>query len=77
MAMADDQRRTINCRVSEQSYTMWRSMCTEHGVSMTALLEAIPPALAERADPDTLHDLKVEIVEQARRIDQQRRRRST
>lgn len=62
--------------VSPEAREGWRLFARSRGVSVTALLEALGPVLAELDDPiDELPAWARDAVRQAREIDADRRRR--
>lgn len=62
-------KRQLNVFVSEESFEAWRRFADEHGVSVTALIEAIGRTL-----PDKPSGFLAEAVREARRVDSERRR---
>ncbi len=79
------QRRALHAYLSEDAHEQWHAVAIEWGVSVSALLEALAPILAdhhegseesepaaEQAEPPDARS----IVHTARQIDAQRRRRS-
>lgn len=69
------ERRSINCRVSVDAYDTWRSFCEAHGVSLTAVLEAIAFEMRQLLQEKDMEPVEAAIVDHARRIDAQRRAR--
>lgn len=69
------ERRSINCRVSLDAYDAWREFCEVHGVSLTAVLEAIAFEMQELLHEKEMEPVEAAIVDHARRIDAQRRAR--
>lgn len=72
---ASSERRSINCRVSIDAYDAWREFCEVHGVSLTAVLEAIAFEMRQLLQKKEMEPVEAAIVEHARRIDAQRRAR--
>lgn len=66
-------KKQLNVFVSEASFDAWRDFCSEHGCTVTALIEAIGHRLAEV--PSHPGGLLADAVREARRIDSARRRR--
>lgn len=56
----------LNAELSEEAHDAWRQFAAEHGVSVTALLEAMAW---------TLGTVRIDVVERARAIDAERRAR--
>lgn len=69
-----DDRATLYASVSRESYTAWRDLAAEHGVTLAALVDALGPRLRETPGPD-LPQLFVGAIEEARAISAQRRSR--
>ena len=68
--MAGTNRVTL--RLSERARTGWERVCLAHGVSMTALAEAMGEELFEHG---VTTDLQRAVIERARQIDMERRSR--
>ncbi len=72
------QRRALHAYLSDNAHEQWHAVAIEWGVSVSALLEALAPILADHHDgsePAEAPDAR-SIVHTARQIDAQRRRRS-
>ncbi len=63
----------LNAELSDEAHDAWRAFAHAHGVSVTALLEAVGLALREQVPPS---DALEAVVESARLIDSERRERS-
>lgn len=69
-------RKALHAYVTDDAHEQWHGFAAEQGVSVSAVLEALAPALqVEIATPDQLLELG-SIITEARRIDAARRRRS-
>ncbi len=64
------QRPALHCYLSDGAHTVWHATGREYGVSVSALLEALAPELADMLNDDD------PIVKTARTIDADRRRRA-
>ena len=70
------ERRTINVRVSPKSAAGWTAFSNNTGASLSAIIEAIGRYLDSiEGDPNQLTDVAVDMVNEARSIDAERRRR--
>jgi hypothetical protein len=58
--------------LSDESFDAWRDFCDQHGVSVTAMIEAMGLALKQL--PERPSGVVADVVKEARRIDGQRRR---
>lgn len=67
--------RFIRARVTEESFEGWRRFCDFHGITTSALVEALGLLLQERTGAEDLSHYTVRIVGHAREIDAERRRR--
>ena len=65
----------VRARVSDESYEGWVAFCRLHGISVSALVEAIGPLMREWADAGTMTPYGERVVTRARAIDEERRRR--
>lgn len=65
-------KKQLNVFLTEESFHEWRAFCDEHGVSVTALIEAIGRALPEL--PARPSGFIADAIREARRVDSQRRR---
>ncbi len=75
--MDTPNRRAIHAYVSADAHEQWHEFATEHGVTVSALLEVISRRLLPGPDrPDDIDDSIATLVKDARRIDARRRRRS-
>lgn len=72
--MSGETREVISAKVSLKSAKGWRDFCAEHGISMSAALEAAGLRLA-KSPTGSLEDARRSLVEDARLIDIQRRSR--
>lgn len=70
------QRKVIHCRVSPEAHDAWRTFTDRYGVSLTALLEAIAHEMVQLLESGDMEPVEEAIIADARRIDQERRRRS-
>lgn len=66
----------IDVRISDESHDGWRAYSLANGVSIAALVEAAGPIYAEMADKPPEHRRR-RLLEDARRIDGERRRRGS
>ena len=64
----------ITARISGEAAEGWRSFCALNGISVTALIEVLGLYLAAKRLPANA-ELQQRIVEDARKIDRQRRSR--
>lgn len=70
----ETSRKALHAYVTDNAHEQWHGFAAEQGVSVSAILEALAPALeAEEPDGSTLEIDS--IVTAARRIDAARRRR--
>lgn len=58
-------------RVSDEAREQWKDFADRHGVSVSALLEAMAETLPREVDDPAL----LRVIEEARAIDVERRRR--
>ena len=72
--MAAEDREVISAKVSQNSAAGWRKFCEQNGVSLAALLEVAGLQLADEANPLAAIE-RIDMVEEARAIDIQRRSR--
>lgn len=69
-------RRAIHAFVSSEAHDQWHDFAAEEGVSVSALIEAFAPALAEgESSSEPMHERLAAVVKAARSIDAARRRR--
>ena len=70
-------RKALHAYVSDDAHDYWHGFATEHGVTVSAVLEALAPVLGNCSpkDPAKLTDVLNEVVKAARKIDAARRRR--
>ena len=73
----DNGRKALHAYVSDDAHDQWHGFAAEQGVSVSAILEALAPELdttprTEAVDLPTRLD---RVVQTARKIDAQRRRR--
>jgi hypothetical protein len=66
------ERRNLHVRVSVEAYEAWRSFAAEHGVTLSALTEALGVFFASG---DPISEQGAEIIAMAREIDQRHRSR--
>ena len=72
----ETNRKALHAYVTDNAHEQWHGFAAEQGVSVSAILEALAPAL--ETDDSAEHGSKLEIasiVTEARRIDAKRRRR--
>lgn len=71
-------RKALHAYVSDAAHDQWHAFAAEHGVSVSAVLEALATELhAEGRDASAPMSERLDgVVHTARRIDAQRRRRS-
>ena len=69
------ERKVISAKISTRSLEGWRTFCMKNGVSLTALIEVAGLQLAEESHPPTVQ-ARVRMVEDARKVDIERRTRS-
>ncbi len=65
-------RREIYAYLSDTAHEGWRDFAAEQGVSVSAILESLAPELVRLEDDRSVLDT---VVDDARRIDAERRRR--
>lgn len=65
-------RRAVHAYLSNRAHDQWHEFAATQGVSVSAMLEALAPILHEANDEEF-----ASVVSTARRIDANRRRRST
>lgn len=71
-------RRAIHAFVSPEAHEQWHDFAAEEGVSVSALIEAFAPELADPArGKEAVHVRLHCVVVAARKIDAARRRRRT
>jgi hypothetical protein len=69
-------RRAIHAFVSSDAHDQWHDFAAEEGVSVSALIEAFAPALAEgTTSSESMYERLDAVVTTARGIDAARRRR--
>jgi hypothetical protein len=66
------RRKALHAYLSDEAHETWHTVAADHGVSVSALLEALA---AELPRVGTDADGPVGIVRRARRVDAERRRR--
>jgi hypothetical protein len=75
-----DRRRILTARISDDARTAIEAYCLEHGVTVTAWIEALGMRLADLmatpSDHEALRSVSAETVRVARQIDISRRARS-
>ena len=67
-------KKVISAKISKESADGWRDFCHDNGVSLTALIEVAGLQLAQETHPPTVQ-ARVKMVEEARRVDIERRAR--
>ena len=72
--MASD-RRALHAYLSKDAHKAWHSFAASHGVSVSALLEALGQELETASDP-SLPVGSADLVASARSVDAERRKRS-
>jgi hypothetical protein len=65
------QRKALHAYLSDEAHEIWHAVAADHGVSVSALLEALAADLAS----DHSHADFEAVVRRARRVDAERRRR--
>jgi hypothetical protein len=70
-------RKALHAYLSEHAHEQWHEFAAHEGVSVSAILEAMAPALSTGgASPDSAATVGLdEVIGEARRIDARRRRR--
>lgn len=74
----DNGRKALHAYVSDHAHDQWHGFAAEQGVSVSAILEAMAPELLFHDDSRSdapLDDCMGNVVQVARRIDAERRRR--
>ncbi|MEZ5229892.1 MAG: hypothetical protein R2710_25485 [Acidimicrobiales bacterium] len=71
------RRKALHAIVSDGAHDQWHDAAASHGVSVTAMLEVLAHRLPSGDNQNDGHDVRIddELVEQARKIDAQRRSR--
>ncbi|MFW2380611.1 MAG: hypothetical protein ACN4GZ_02550 [Acidimicrobiales bacterium] len=70
-------RKALHAYVTDDAHEQWHGFAAEQGVSVSAILEALAPALSTETENIGDRSLRLGvIVTEARRIDAARRRRS-
>ncbi|MCU0270399.1 MAG: hypothetical protein MUF83_17375 [Acidimicrobiales bacterium] len=69
-------RKAIHAYLTQEAHDSWHDVAAEHGVSVSALLEAIGQFWTESSNGDGAQLQRDALVKQARRIDADRRRRA-
>ena len=69
--MGREGKKQVNVWVSEEAFENLRAFADEHGITVTALLEALGRSLPPARTPRWL----AEVIAEARRVDAERRRR--
>ena len=64
-----NDRKALHAYVSDDAHDHWHDTCAAHGISVSALLEALAPELSDMLDADDV------LVKSARSVDVARRRR--
>ncbi|MEZ5228103.1 MAG: hypothetical protein R2710_15950 [Acidimicrobiales bacterium] len=68
-------RRALHAYVSNEAHERWHDFAAEQGVSVSAVLEALASHVLGVVDGDSEAGGLRSVVQEARRIDAQRRRR--
>lgn len=70
-------RKALHAYVSDDAHEHWHEFCAEQGISVSALLEALAPALDidSPASSESKADKLATLITEARKIDAARRRR--
>ncbi len=73
----DNGRKALHAYVSDDAHDQWHEFAAEQGVSVSAILEALAPALnlENEVSTEQMKDRLDTVVKSARKIDAQRRRR--
>ena len=72
-----ETRKAIHAFLTPASHEAWHDYAAEHGVSVSAMIEAMAMDWADRRDGDGYDLPEVEeLAREARRVDASRRRRS-
>lgn len=69
---ATTKRKALHAYLTDEAHETWHRVAAEHGVSVSALLEAMSERLGSGDEADPAMD---PIVHRARQIDAERRRR--
>jgi hypothetical protein len=75
MPSRSEPRKALHAYLSDEAHDAWHDRAAEHGVSVSALLEAIARYIAEDPASDDFGKGS-DIVKTARTIDTERRRRN-
>ncbi len=70
-------RKALHAYVSDTAHDRWHDFCAEQGISVSALLETMAPALdieSEQSEAPKRERLQA-LIDEARKIDAARRRR--
>jgi hypothetical protein len=70
-----DERRAIHAYLTAESHDVWHRVSEEAGVSLSGFLEALAGDMSQHPPERGGHPRWDDIVQDARRIDSQRRRR--
>lgn len=68
--LADPGRKAIHCYTSDEAHDHWHEAAAEHGVSVSAIMEALAP-MVDRLMVDEPY-----LARNARKVDAARRRRN-
>jgi hypothetical protein len=69
-------RKALHAYVSDNAHDQWHEFAAHQGVSVSAILEALGPALTGTTSPEAVASIDLSnVVSQARHIDARRRRR--
>ena len=69
-----NQRKALHAYVSEEAHDSWHDFAAEQGASVSAILEALAPALTGPKEMP-FHAQLNDVVTEARKTDARRRRR--
>jgi hypothetical protein len=70
-------RKALHAYVSHEAHEQWHGFAADQGVSVSAVLEALAPAIGNEPESTEIRLIELDaIVTDARRIDAARRRRS-
>ena len=75
MSATRDSRKVISAKLSKEAAEGWQRFCHGNGVSLSAMMEVAGLQLGDEPVPPS-HPTRVEMVEQARAIDIERRSRA-
>jgi len=76
VADPETRYRAVHAYLSNDAHETWLEVATDHGVSLSGLIEAMGADLRRPADERVLGPHLDALVTRARRVDAERRRRS-